>query len=81
MDDLVMLIVNAVGDEAGVPLVEGCDLPILQDTETEDVFGLYDAYDYDVFVVDREGFVGYAGTGIHPLDDPDGLLETILGFR
>ena len=79
--DLVVLVVNSVGDEAGIAEMGGYPLPILQDTEEADVFGLYDAASYDAFVVDREGYVGYVASGVHPEDDGSALLEVLASFQ
>ena len=79
-EDLLVLVINDYRAEEYVDDVEDFDLPILQDTEAADVFGLYEAYSYDMFIVDREGFLGFKVTR-HPLDERDETLEEILAFR
>lgn len=76
LDDLVMIVVNQrlEVDVEGIELLEDYDLPILQDTEDHDVFGLWEGTGYDAFVVAREGHRAWTINDAHPVRDYVGLV-------
>ncbi len=76
-----MLVINREGEQGSIDDIEDYDLPVLQDTGEADVFGLWGASSYDLFVVDRAGFVGYAEPGAHPLDEEDHFLEVLSRYQ
>lgn len=80
LDDLAVLVVNAVGDEGFCSDIEGYALPVLQDTAEVDVFGLWGAAAYDLYVVDRDGVIAHAAKGSHPSEDHDELVEILQTF-
>jgi len=81
LDDLVVLVVNDVDDEGHCSDVEDYALPVLQDTAEADVFGLWEAMAYDLFVVAREGSIAQALSGAHPSEDHDELVEILLSMQ
>lgn len=80
LDDLTVLVVNAVGDEGFCGDIEGYALPVLQDTAEADVFGLWGASAYDLFVVGRDGAIANAVSGSHPAEDHDELVEILQPY-
>jgi len=80
LTDLVVLLINRAGEQDYVNDVEDYDLPILQDTEQTDVFGLWDAVDYDLFIVSRDGVIVHAQVGVHPIEDHDDLVAILSTF-
>lgn len=81
LTELAFLVVNHARDADAVVFQEDYRLPILQDTEEDDVHGLYGASDYDVFIVDRDGFVRFVERRFFPESDGDRLLDALLELR
>jgi hypothetical protein len=81
-DDLTVLVINRVGEQGSIVDLEEYALPVLQDTEEADVFSLWDAASYDLFVVDRSGLVAHAESGSYPAEDEDHdhLVELLTDF-
>ncbi len=80
LDDLTVLVINAVGDEGHCGDIEDYALPVLQDTSAADVFGQWEAAAYDLFIVGRDGVIAQALSDEHPADDHDGLVEILQTF-
>ena len=84
LDDLVVIVINQRLEEdvANVGLIEDYTLPILQDSEESDVYGLWDAVAYDLFIVAREGHVPWTITQVHPAESRsyDGLVGVLSEF-
>lgn len=82
LDELVVLTINNVGEESHTDDVEEYPLPILQDTAEADVFSLWEAFEYDLFIVDREGRIAFKQAGTYPArsDDAYDLLELLATY-
>ena len=76
-----MLVINRAGDEAGLSAMEDYGGPLLQDRAEADVFGLWAASSYDLYIVDRAGRVAHAESGAHPADEPERYVELIAGME
>lgn len=81
LEDLNVLVINEVGDEDSTSDVEDYALPVLQDTEADDVFGAWNATSYDVFIIDREGQIAFAQTRLFPVEDHDLLVEELTALQ
>jgi hypothetical protein len=80
--DFTVLVINRVGEQDSIDDLEEYALPVLQDTEEADVFGLWEAASYDLFIVDRSGLVAHAESGSYPAEDEDHdhLVELLTDF-
>ena len=58
-------------------LLEDYDLPVLQDTEEDDVFGLWEGMGYDAFVVAREGHIEWTINDTRPVRDYNGFVGVL----
>lgn len=77
LDDLVILVINDKGHQGYADDLEDYTLSVLQDTEEADVFGQWSARGYDVFIVDRLGFVETALPDTFPIEEHDLLVEEL----
>jgi hypothetical protein len=82
LDDLSMFVVNQrlEADVEGVALLEEYDLPVLQDTQEDDVFGRWEAMSYDAFVVAREGHAAWTINDTRPIRDYPGFVGILNGY-
>ena len=77
----MVLVVNTIGEQASIADLDNYHLPVLQDTETERVFELWDAGSYDLFIIDRTGTISYIESGAHPADDYDRFVELLSSYE
>jgi len=79
LDDLVILVINDHDEADYVSLMDEYDyrLPVLQDTEEAGVFEAWNAGSYDLFIIDRNGFVDYAESRSYPEDDYEHLVDVL----
>jgi len=72
-----LLAVNADGYESGLgDICAVGDLPVLQDTDSVDVWGRWDATWRDVIILDRDNLpVATYNLSTHSLADPDDYAE------
>lgn len=70
-----MVLLNQAGVESGLPdLTEGLTLPVLQDTSEADVFDLYGASKWYLYIIDAQGIPRF----LHYTVDMDGERDRIL---
>lgn len=81
LDDLVILVINDKGHIGYVDDLEDYTHSVLQDTEEADVFGHWSARGYDVFLIDRLGFIETALPDTFPSEDHDLLVDALSALR
>ena len=82
LDDLVVLVINQRLEEdvAGIDLLEAYHLPVLQDSDETDVYGLWEAHAYDLFVVAREGHIEWTIQDTRPVESYPGLVGVLSEY-
>jgi hypothetical protein len=73
-----VLVINHSAHEGYVGELEGCALPVLQDTVGDDVFGLYQARGYDLVAIGRHGEIDLVLHDVMPADDGAGVVAAVL---
>ena len=80
-DDLAILVINDANHAAYIADLEPVRFPVLQDTMEADVFGLYSARGYDLFIIDRIGFIDASLPDTFPIEDHDLIVAALDRLR
>ena len=77
-----MFIINLMGTEEGVTdLVEGTQLPVLQDTSDNRVVQCFGASKWYIYVVDREGQARFLHYQLDLETERERLLEEVTSLQ
>ena len=79
--DVWLGIINLPGYESGlVEMTDGVDLPVLQDTTSDDVADAYGASKWYIYLVDRDGYPRRVFYQLDLDDERDRLLAEIAAL-
>ena len=75
------MLINSAAAKSGMKdLTDGVSLPVLQDTSKADVFDLYNASKWYIYIVDTNGIPRFIHYSLNLDDERDRLLDEIAGL-